>query len=68
MKAGEPAFPLLRWWALAWLAVYAPAYAVAYGFANFLFLCNVGVFIVVAGLWFGSALLLSSQAVGIFAR
>ena len=63
--AERPAFPVLRWFALAWLAGYLPSYAVAYGFANFLFLCNLGVLLVVAGLWTGSALLLSSQAVGI---
>jgi hypothetical protein len=63
--AARPAFPVLRWFALAWLAVYLPSYAEAYGFANFLFLCNLGVLLVVAGLWRGSALLLSSQAVGI---
>lgn len=63
--AERPAFPVLRWFALAWLAVYLPSYAVAYGFANFLFLCNLGVLLVVAGLWADSALLLSSQAVGI---
>ncbi len=60
-----PAFPVLRWAALLWLLVYLPSYAVAYGWANFLFLCNLGLFIVVAGLWTGSALLISSQALGI---
>lgn len=65
MTAERPAFPALRWLALAWLALYVPSYAVAYGFANFLFLCNLGVFLVAAGLWAGNALLLSSQAVGI---
>ena len=28
--------PRLRWAAVAWVAVYVPAYALAYGFANFL--------------------------------
>lgn len=60
-----PAFPVLRWVALAWLAVYLPAYALAYGWANFLFLCNLGVFVLTAGLWTGSALLVSSQAIGV---
>jgi hypothetical protein len=59
------AFPVLRWVGLAWLAVYLPSYALTYGFANFLFLCNLAVFFIVAGLWAGSALLLSSQAVGV---
>jgi hypothetical protein len=59
-----PTFPVLRWVGLAWIAVYAPSYARAYGFANFLFLCNVSVLLTALGLWRGSALLLSSQAVG----
>jgi hypothetical protein len=46
-----------------WLAVYLPAYALAYGGANFLFLCNVGVILTALALAFESRLLLSSQAV-----
>jgi len=65
MMAARPAFPVLRWLALLWLAVYVPSYTMAYGLANFLFLCNLAVFLIAAGLWAGSALLLSSQAVGI---
>jgi hypothetical protein len=64
-EAAAPKFPRLRLFALAWLLVYVPAYAGAYGFANFLFLCNLAAFLVVAGLWTGSALLLSSQAVAV---
>jgi len=60
-----PCFPRLRWVALAWIAVYLPSYALAYGFANFLFLCNLSVILVAVGLWTCSPLLLSSQAVGI---
>jgi len=56
-------FPRLRWLGLAWLAVYLPSYAVAYGFANFLFLCNLGVMLTAAALFRGSRLVLSSQAV-----
>ncbi|HET7292367.1 MAG TPA: hypothetical protein VFM88_08080 [Vicinamibacteria bacterium] len=67
MTAGRPAFPVLRWMALAWLAIYVPCYAWAYGPANFLFLCNLAVFLVAAGLWRGDAMLLSSQAVGLLA-
>jgi len=58
-------FPRLRWAAAAWMAVYVPSYALAYGFANFLFLCNLAVILVAAGIWTCSRLLLSSQAVGI---
>ncbi len=46
------------------MAVYVPSYAVAYGFANFLFLCNLAVILVAIGIWTGNRLLLSSQAVG----
>jgi len=47
------------------MAVYVPSYAFAYGFANFLFLCNLAVILVAVGIWTCSRLLLSSQAVGI---
>jgi hypothetical protein len=56
-------FPRLRWLGLAWLAVYVPSYAIAYGWLNFLFLCNLGVMITAAALLAGSRLLLSSQAI-----
>lgn len=59
--------PRLRWLAPAWLAVYLPAYTAAYGLLNFAFLCNVGVILTAVGLWRGSALLLSSQAVAALA-
>ena len=57
------AFPILRWVALAWLLVYLPAYTLAYGVANFLFLCNLGVMLTAVALVTGDRLLLSSQAV-----
>lgn len=63
------AFPILRWVVLAWLAVYVPAYAHAYGAWHFLMLCNLGVLLTAAGLLFDRPLLLASQAVaapGIF--
>jgi len=63
-NSARPAFPVLRWVVVAWLAVYVPSYAAAYGFANFLFLCNLSVLLVCLGVWRGSALLVSSQAVG----
>ncbi|MCL4523258.1 MAG: hypothetical protein M1451_05020 [Acidobacteria bacterium] len=46
------------------LAVWFPTYAVVWGFGNFVQLCDLGVLLTVAGIWTGSALLLSSQAVG----
>jgi hypothetical protein len=56
-------FPLLRWLAALWLLVYVPTYAWAYGWANFLFLCNAGVILTAFALIVGNRLLLSSQAV-----
>lgn len=57
-------FPVLRWVALAWFALWLPAYWHYWGWRNFLQLCDVAVFVAVAGFWLRSALLLSSQAVG----
>ncbi len=45
------------------MAVYVPSYASAYGWLNFLFLCNLGVFLTAAALWTGNRLVLSSQAI-----
>jgi hypothetical protein len=61
----SPEFFFLRFAALAFLAVYLPAYALAYGLANFLFLCNLSVILSAIGIWTGSRVLLSSQAVGV---
>ena len=58
-----PAFPRLRWFALAWLAFWIPVYLWTWGWRNFLLLCDVAVLLTVAGLWRSNALLLSSQAV-----
>jgi hypothetical protein len=58
-----PLFPRLRWAALAFLLLWTVSYARTWGLRNFLHLCDVTVFLTVAGLWRGSALLLSSQAV-----
>jgi hypothetical protein len=44
--------------------VWFPAYWYYWGWRNFLQLCDVAVFVAVAGFWLGSRLLLSSQAVG----
>ncbi|MGD8894548.1 MAG: hypothetical protein PVJ73_00790 [Acidobacteriota bacterium] len=61
----EDCFRRLRWAALGWMSVYVPSYALAYGFANFLFLCNLAVILAAVGIWTCNRLLLSSQAVGI---
>ena len=58
-----PAFPVARWCALAWLAVWCPAYWSFYGPVVFLNLCDIAVILTCIGLWRGSALLLSTQAV-----
>lgn len=53
----------MQWLGVLWLAVYLPAYASAYGLANFLFLCNIGVILTSIGLILRNRLLVSSQAV-----
>jgi hypothetical protein len=55
---------MLRWACVLGLAVWFPTYAVVWGFGNFVQLCDLAVFLTVAGVWTGSSLLLSSQAVG----
>ena len=56
-------FPRARWAAVAWLAVWLPAYWTFYGPVVFVNLCDVAVLLTCIGLWRGSALLLSTQAV-----
>lgn len=58
----EPAFPRARWLAAAWLAVYLPSYTWAYGFTNFLFLCNLAAILFCLGILRGQALLVSVAA------
>ena len=65
MSAGSAAFPVLRWVALLWMVVWLPAYMRVWGWANLLHLCDVAVILGCAGLWWGSSLLISSQAVSI---
>jgi hypothetical protein len=55
----------MRWLALAWFLVWFPSYWRAWGAANFLHLCDVAVIITCIGIWTQSALLISSQAVGV---
>jgi hypothetical protein len=57
------AFPRTRWLALVWLAVWGATYAVVWGWANFLHLCNIAVILTCLGIWRGNSLLISSQAV-----
>jgi hypothetical protein len=58
-----PAFPRLRWAGLLWVVVWVPAYWRVWGWPNFLHLCDIAVILTCIGLWRGSAVLLSSQAI-----
>lgn len=59
----SPTFPWMRWGALLWLAVWVPSYWFVWGWQNFLHLCDIAVILTCVGLWRGSTLLLSSQAI-----
>jgi hypothetical protein len=60
----SPPFPRwVRWISLVWLAVWVPSYALYWGWANFLHLCDVAVLLTCIGFARGDVLLLSSQAV-----
>lgn len=48
-----------------WMAVWIPAYWVYYGPENFLWFCDFANFVIAAGLWLESGLLLSSQAIAV---
>lgn len=67
MSLGSPAFPVLRWFAVAWMIVWLPTYFRVWGWANLLHLCDVGVILSFIGIWWADSLLLSSQAVGALA-
>jgi hypothetical protein len=56
------AFPVARWIAVAWLAVWVPAYWSHYGPTVFVNLCDIAVVLTCVGLWRGIPLLLSTQA------
>ncbi|MCI0720236.1 MAG: hypothetical protein L0338_14890 [Acidobacteria bacterium] len=56
-------FPRMRWAALVWLLGWGTSYALVWGWANFLHLCDIAVILTCVGLWRGSSLLISSQAV-----
>jgi hypothetical protein len=61
--SNPPAFPVARHLGMAWVLVWATTYAWWYGAINFLQLCDLSIAITCFGLWRGSALILSSQAV-----
>lgn len=49
----------------AWVAGWAPAYAIYRGPENFLWFCDLALFAIAAGLWLESSLILSWQAVSV---
>jgi len=61
--AGYPNW--MRWISLAWFLVWFTAYWRTWGVANFVHLCDVAVILTCIGMWTNSALLISSQAVGV---
>ena len=63
MSADTVPFPVLRWVSLLWVAVWLPAYVRVWGWPNLLHLCDIAVLLGCAGLWWGSSLLISSQAI-----
>jgi hypothetical protein len=65
---GVPSNRLPLWLKLAYtafMAVLVPVYWTLYGPSNFLYFCDVALFLTLAGLWLESRLLLSLPAVGI---
>ena len=59
---------LPRWLKLgytAWFLIWVPVYWIDNGPANFLWLCDVANFVVLAAIWLESSLLFSSQAVSV---
>jgi len=69
MRANQTANSTIPLWLkvawTAWLAVWAPLYWRQYGAQNFLYFCDLGNFLIAAGLWLESRLILSWQAVGL---
>jgi hypothetical protein len=63
MQRDTSPFPVLRWVALTWMIVWLPAYVRVWGWANLLHLCDMAVILACAGFWWGSSLMISSQAV-----
>ena len=67
MSSRKQTFPVLRWVALIWMVVWLPAYIKVWGFGNLLHLCDAAMILTFAGLWWGNAALISSQAVSALA-
>jgi len=63
LESSSIAFTRMRWAALAWLLVWGTSYAWVWGWANFLHLCDLAVIFTCLGVWRGSSLLISTQAI-----
>ena len=57
----------LKWAYTAFMAVLVPVYWNQYGPTNFLYFCDVALFLTLAGIWLDRPLLISMAAVGILA-
>ncbi len=53
-------YPRLRWFALLWLLLYLPVYALTYGGWHFLYLCNLAVVLSALGILLGRQLWISA--------
>ena len=56
--------PLVRWFALLWLAVWLPVNVYAWGWQNMMHFCDIGAIIACIGIWKQDSLLVSSQTIG----
>lgn len=65
-QSSQPGIPLwLKLACTAWTAVLVPVYWSVYGPTNFLYFCDIALFMAVIGLWRENKLLLSMTAVGL---
>ncbi|MBV9341600.1 MAG: hypothetical protein JO159_12005 [Acidobacteria bacterium] len=62
-KSAVPLWLKLAW--TVWLSLWATLYGKQYGAQNFLYFCDLGNFLIAAGLWTESRLIFSWQAVGL---
>lgn len=68
MKSSRVAAPIaLKLAYTSFMAVLVPVYAHIYGPANFLYFCDIALFLTLAGLWLDNRQLISMCAVGILA-
>ena len=62
MTPGVSLHPLVRWFALPWLAVWLPVNVYAWGWQNMMHFCDIGAILACIGIWMQNPLLVSSQA------